>query len=174
MRTHIQKILLSVAGLLIVAMIFFGSRELPAITDNTTTNTSEIATTSNNAPEKTVPVQQKITKEKVTNNENIAKEYVAVTFITPNATYETVIEKGSSAYDLMEELRDTQKLLFDSEYYTGIGFFITSLSGIKQNPKNSEYWTLYINEKESQVGVSAYILKNGDSVEWKLEDRNNL
>jgi hypothetical protein len=74
----------------------------------------------------------------------------------------------------MEHLRNTQGLLFESEYYTGMGFFITSLSGTKQNPKNSDYWTLYINNKESQTGVSSALLKNGDSVEWKLENRNNL
>lgn len=173
MRTHIQKIVVGVLGLIILTFLLLGSQKTSPTVQNevSPTTTPDITT---NIEIKNIPREyptEKITPEVA---ENPLKEPITVTLTIPQKTYETSVENKSSVYDLMEHLRNTQGLLFESEYYTGMGFFITSLSGIKQNPKNSDYWTLYINNKESQTGVSSALLKNGDSVEWKLENRNNL
>ena len=174
MRTHIQKIVVGVLGLVIVTFLLLGgSQKTNQISESETspTTTQSVTTTIevHNTPQE-YPTK-KITPEVV---ENTLKEPITVTLAIPQKTYETSVENKSSVYELMEHLRNTQGLLFESEYYTGMGFFITSLSGTKQNPKNSDYWTLYINDKESQTGVSSALLKNGDSGEWKLENRNNL
>lgn len=174
MRTHIQKIIVGILGLMILTFLFLGGSQKtnqtpeyetsPTTTQSVTTNT-EVHNTPQEYPTKK-PIQEVA--------ENTLKEPITITFTLPRKTYEVIVENTSSVYELMEHLRNTQGLLFESEYYTGMGFFITSLSGTKQNPKNSEYWTLYINGKESQTGVSSALLKNGDIVEWKLENRNNL
>lgn|GEM_PF-5638930 len=173
MRTHIQKIVVGVLGLIILTFLLLGSQKTSPTVENevSPTTTPDITT---NIEIKNTP--REYPTEKITPKvaENPLKEPITVTLTIPQKTYETSVENKSSVYDLMEHLRNTQGLLFESEYYTGMGFFITSLSGTKQNPKNSDYWTLYINNKESQTGVSSALLKNGDSVEWKLENRNNL
>lgn len=173
MRTHIQKIVVGVLGLIILTFLLLGSQKTSPTVQNEVSSTTTPDITTNievhNTPQE-YPTK-KITPEVA---ENTLKEPITVTLAIPQKTYETSVENKSSVYDLMEHLRNTQGLLFESEYYTGMGFFITSLSGTKQNPKNSDYWTLYINDKESQTGVSSALLKNGDSVEWKLENRNNL
>lgn len=173
MRTHIQKIVVGVLGLVIVTFLLLGSQKTSPTVQNEVSSTTTPDITTNievhNTPQE--HPTKKITPEVA---EKTLKEPITVTLAIPQKTYETSVENKSSVYELMEHLRNTQGLLFESEYYTGMGFFITSLSGTKQNPKNSDYWTLYINGKESQTGVSSALLKNGDSAEWKLENRNNL
>lgn len=173
MRTHIQKIVVGVLGLVIVTFLLLGSQKTSPTVQNEVSSTTTPDITTNIEVHNTAQEYptKKITPEVA---ENTLKEPITVTLAIPQKTYETSVENKSSVYELMEHLRNTQGLLFESEYYTGMGFFITSLSGTKQNPKNSDYWTLYINGKESQTGVSSALLKNGDSAEWKLENRNNL
>lgn len=173
MRTHIQKIVVGVLGLIILTFLLLGSQKTSPTVQNevSSTTTPEITT---NIEIKNTPREYPTEKTNTEVMVSVLREPITVTLAIPQKTYGTSVENKSSVYDLMEHLRNTQGLLFESEYYTGMGFFITSLSGIKQNPKNSEYWTLYINDKESQTGVSSALLKNGDSVEWKLENRNNL
>lgn len=173
MRTHIQKIVVGVLGLIILTFLLLGSQKTSPTVQNEVSSTT--------TPDITTNIEIKNTSREYptekTNTEvvvSVLREPITVTLAIPQKTYETSVENKSSVYDLMEHLRNTQGLIFESEYYTGMGFFITSLSGTKQNPKNSDYWTLYINDKESQTGVSSALLKNGDSVEWKLENRNNL
>lgn len=173
MRTHIQKIVVGVLGLIILTFLLLGSQKTSPTVQNevSSTTTPEITT---NIEIKNTPREYPTEKTNTEVMVSVLREPITVTLAIPQKTYETNVENKSSVYDLMEHLRNTQGLLFESEYYTGMGFFITSLSGTKQNPKNSDYWTLYINDKESQTGVSSALLKNGDSVEWKLENRNNL
>lgn len=173
MRTHIQKIVVGVLGLIILTFLLLGSQKTSPTVQNevSSTTTPDITT---NIEIKNTPREYPTEKTNTEVMVSVLREPITVTLAIPQKTYETSVENKSSVYDLMEHLRNTQGLLFESEYYTGMGFFITSLSGTKQNPKNSDYWTLYINDKESQTGVSSALLKNGDSVEWKLENRNNL
>lgn len=173
MRTHIQKIVVGVLGLIILTFLLLGSQKTSPTVQNevSSTTTPDITT---NIEIKNTPREYPTEKTNTEVMVSVLREPITVTLAIPQKTYETSVENKSSVYELMEHLRNTQGLLFESEYYTGMGFFITSLSGTKQNPKNSDYWTLYINNKESQTGVSSALLKNGDSVEWKLENRNNL
>ena len=58
-------------------------------------------------------------------------------------------------------------LTFTSTYYSGLGYLIDELNGVKN--ENGMYWTLYVNGKYSVVGASGYKLSEGDSIEWKYE-----
>jgi CHASE3 domain sensor protein len=86
-------------------------------------------------------------------------------------TYSTQIKEGSSAHELMIELQK-QGLTFSGVEYSGIGFYVSEINGLKEDKKARSYWTLYINGKESNLGISALILKNNDTIEWKYETRN--
>lgn len=104
-------------------------------------------------------------------SENNQESLIKVSLKIEDKNYETEISKESSAYELMQELK-MQGLQFSGLEYAGIGFYVTEINGLKEDKKSGLYWTLYINEKESNVGVSSLILKDGDSVEWKYENRN--
>lgn len=47
------------------------------------------------------------------------------------------------------------------------GDFVTSIDGVYGN--GPKYWTLYVNNKESNVGATAYKTKNSDTITWKLQ-----
>lgn len=81
--------------------------------------------------------------------------------------YAAAIEKGT-VYDLMEAAR-SKGLAFETEYHSGLGFFITSIGGVGNDPGNGRYWTLYVNGDRSNLGASNYPLTDGDLIEWKLE-----
>lgn len=47
------------------------------------------------------------------------------------------------------------------------GDFVVSIDGTVGN--GPKYWTLYVNNKQSDVGASDYITKNDDTITWKLQ-----
>lgn len=79
---------------------------------------------------------------------------------------------GSSVYDLMENLKKQDKLRFSGTNYPGIGFFVEEINDIKNDPKENRFWLYYVNGKEANVGISGYILKPGDVIEWKFDKVN--
>jgi len=70
-------------------------------------------------------------------------------------------------YDALMEASNAGNLTFEGKNYPGLGFFITDIGPLHSG--NGKYLLYYINGKEATVGVSAYKLKNGDIIEWKLE-----
>lgn len=53
----------------------------------------------------------------------------------------------------------------ESEY----GFFVEEINGVANDTANSDYWSLYVNDELAQVGVSDYIVQDGDVIEWRYE-----
>ena len=108
------------------------------------------------------------------NNEEQAEKdvenLISASLKVQDKTYSTKIKEGSCAYDLMNALK-TQGFSFSATKYSSLGFFITEINGVKEDRKNSTYWTLYINGKEAAVGASQLILKEGDLIEWKNEKK---
>ena len=83
------------------------------------------------------------------------------------ATYGISVPAGSSVYDAMRIARDKGRLDFNGREFSGLGFFIEEINGIAGDGENGTYWTYSVNGKEAEVGVSAYILENGDAVAWE-------
>ena len=79
----------------------------------------------------------------------------------------------STVYDLMDSLKNKGALSFSGKNYSGIGFFVEEINGIKNNPKTGEFWIYYINNKPANVGISGYELKPGDVISWKYENAEN-
>ena len=84
-------------------------------------------------------------------------------------SYQAKVLEDSSVYDLMVSLRNNKinSFTFNYKEYSGLGIFIDEINGVKGG--DSGYWIYYINNKEASVGVSNYILKEGDDILWKLE-----
>lgn len=62
------------------------------------------------------------------------------------------------------DVQDTE-LNLNTKTYDGLGTLVTGMYG-KQNGVDDAYWQYTVNEIMPQVGADAYILANGDQVEW--------
>lgn len=77
------------------------------------------------------------------------------------------IKNGETFYDVLVREQSEGTIKFDGKKYTGLGFFVTEIGNLSS--KDGGYLIYYINGKEASVGVSAYIPKDKDFIEWKLE-----
>ena len=70
-------------------------------------------------------------------------------------------------YDALVQAKANGKINFSGRNYPGLGFFVTDIGTLHAGGgKNSIY---YINGVEATVGISSYMLRNGDIIKWKLE-----
>jgi len=111
----------------------------------------------NPVKKETVPGKE-ITPDKSTEN---------ITIITGEKTTNIAVPQNTTFFNALTEIQRTGTLVFSGKQYPGLGFFVTDIGPLHSgNGKNLIY---YVNGKEADVGVSTYILKNGDIIEWKLE-----
>jgi len=108
----------------------------------------------------------------VRRDENVktTEEKFKAVMIIGGVKLETEIKIGDSAYDLMENLKSENKINFFGRNYPGLGFFVEEINGVKNNP-SGENWIYYVNGEPAPVGISNYILKNNDIIEWKYEEK---
>lgn len=94
---------------------------------------------------------------------------ISVSFQILDKRYELEISENINVFEAMKKLQDDKKGEFSFHYkeYPGMGAFVNEINGIKG--KSGAYWIYYVNGKEASVGVSSYILKEGDSILWKQE-----
>lgn len=71
-------------------------------------------------------------------------------------------QDGKNAFELLQTAAQVEFKQYD------FGVFVESINGVK--PDAQHFWKLYINGAESQVGADQLQTKNGDVVEWKLEE----
>jgi len=85
-----------------------------------------------------------------------------------SSTYRVTVPKNTNIYVAMTILASSTTLFrFKATLYSELGYYIEEINGIKND--NGKYWTLYVNDSYSNVGVSRYILKPEDQIEWKLK-----
>jgi len=77
-----------------------------------------------------------------------------------------------SVFDLMTVAQKQGKVSFNGSAYSGIGFFVEEIDGIRNDPKNNLFWFYYVNGRKAGVGITGYILREGDVIEWKFEKFN--
>lgn len=70
---------------------------------------------------------------------------------------------GATLYEVMESIN----VPFEGREYPGFGFFVTKIGILESS--NGKHLMYFINNKEASVGVSSYIPKDGDVIEWKLQ-----
>lgn len=73
----------------------------------------------------------------------------------------------------MQIIRKDYPFTFSGKEYSGLGFFVEEINGVKNNTQEGRYWIYYINGKKAQVGISSYILKPNDIIMWKYEPDEN-
>lgn len=77
------------------------------------------------------------------------------------------LQSNITFYDALVQTKNDGKITFSGKNYPMLGFFVTDIGSLHSgNGKNLLY---YINGKQASVGVSSYTLKDGDTIEWRLE-----
>lgn len=98
---------------------------------------------------------------------NSVKKTISTTIIAGNETLHLELQAGMSLYDALVLAKENKDIVFSGKNYSGLGFFMTDIGSLHSgNGKNLFY---YINNQEASVGVSSYLLKDGDIIEWKLK-----
>jgi len=102
---------------------------------------------------------------------NQAEEKIKAVMLINGVKYEAEVKAGSSVYDLMSLLKAENKINFSGKNYSGLGFFVEAINGIKNNPAG-ENWLYYVNGQPAPVGISNYIINNNDIIEWKYKNKS--
>jgi hypothetical protein len=154
------KILISISLILIIAIFCFVKFTNVQILDY-----SESLNLSQNISVEEKEISNQTIESKIKSNSTLE---VNVSLKVLDSVYSTKIEEGSSVYDVMIKIKN-ENTDFDFKYkeYPSLGIFIDEINGMESSP--GKYWMYYINNKEASVGVSNYILKDGDSILWVKE-----
>ena len=97
--------------------------------------------------------------------ENIQTD--SVNLIAGDKNINLQITQGQTLYEILQNEENKKLILFDGKEYTGIGFFVTSIGNLHQ--ENGKYLMYYVNGIEASLGISQYVPKSGDLIEWKLK-----
>ncbi|PLX29017.1 hypothetical protein C0581_00285 [Candidatus Parcubacteria bacterium] len=91
--------------------------------------------------------------------------------IVEGKEYTLPFTENTSVHDMMMTLSamSSQPFYFETTEFPGMGYFVNSINGKEQDVKKGIYWIYYVNNKTSTVGISNYIIKKGDVIEWKYE-----
>ncbi|KKR79488.1 MAG: hypothetical protein UU24_C0007G0015 [Candidatus Nomurabacteria bacterium GW2011_GWA2_40_9] len=89
-----------------------------------------------------------------------------VTLIAGDVNTKLQIITGQTLYEVLQ-MEENKDIIFYGKNYSGLGFFVTDIGTLHSG--DGKYLFYYINSKEASVGVSSYLLKDGDIIEWELK-----
>ena len=76
-------------------------------------------------------------------------------------------DAGDTLFAVLQKAKTQNIISFSGYEYPLLGFFVIEIGPLRSG--NGKYLIYYINNKEASVGVSSYLPKNGDVIEWKLK-----
>jgi len=131
---------------------------------------TEIKPTTKEQHTSTLVQETVITSIQATTEEHKQLPYSAT--ITVNQKNYTVdFEKeGTILKDLLNKLQTESDFTFFGINYSGLGFFITEINGIKNDNKQGKYWVYYLNGVSAKAGISIQKINSQDNIEWKYEN----
>lgn len=97
---------------------------------------------------------------------------IPVSLAIADKNFSANVPARSSVYDLMIILSQKNELTFSGKNYSGMGFFVEEINGLKNDPSSGKYWIYYVNSQTANLGASNHILKPGDNIMWKYEIPN--
>ena len=147
-------------------------KDVPVIESDNNQSSTYLNTNLNTNEQKKV---SEIPIQKVNKSENplplTDTNNINVSLTVDDKKYETSIKEGSTVFNAMEKIKNesTPDNIFDFKYTSniGLGNFITEINGKYGTP--GKYWIYYVNNEKASIGVSNYILKEGDIINWSQE-----
>lgn len=126
--------------------------------------------TSNVPENKLTPSPEIKDKEKITPEASAL--FVTLNLQGPkeNISYKISTSQKITVLEAMKIAEKQGLVLKSKDYGAPLGILIEGINGINNDPKTQKYWTLYVNNKMSQVGVSSTMVSPGDVITWKHEN----
>lgn len=81
----------------------------------------------------------------------------------PTATIKYQGVEGKTALELLKNSHTVTTKQFS------FGEMVVAIDGVEPAP-NEAYWAFYVNGSLAAVGAGSYVTKNGDQIEWRLEE----
>lgn len=76
---------------------------------------------------------------------------------------------GTTVFDVLKKTTDANGVELKYKDYGGeLGVFIESIDGVGKDPSGKKWWQYWVDNKYSQVGVSAYKVEPGDVIQFKF------
>ncbi len=75
---------------------------------------------------------------------------------------------NSSALTFLVDETEKLRIAIRAKEYAGMGTLIEKI-GEFQNGTDGKYWMYYVNGELALVGADAYVMQEGDSIEWKFK-----
>jgi hypothetical protein len=132
------------------------------------TNTSIEKESDKKTNQTSVPTIQAVKSSAPTTTTEEVKK-ISIKFLVEQKVYETKIIPNQNVYSLMQQLSQQGDFSFKARNYSGMGYFVTEINNKKNDQMSGLYWIYYINGAKAQVGVSQYVVKDGDEIVWKYE-----
>jgi hypothetical protein len=101
--------------------------------------------------------------EKVTPKENMVHVTLLLDYGTTQERKETQIKKGSTVLDLLRQETQVDYTIWP------FGVFVTSINGLANDATRGHYWLYWVNGVYATVSSDAFVLQEGDFVEWRYE-----
>ncbi len=92
---------------------------------------------------------------------------INVNFKILTENFSLFVPESSSVLQALIIAQGQQLTTFSGKEYPALGFFVSDIGDLHSG--DGDYLIYYINGKEASVGVSSYELRDGDTIEWKLE-----
>jgi len=74
------------------------------------------------------------------------------------------VQPGQNAWTAIQQAIGLSNLTFQ-DFGGSLGIFIDGFYGVQ--PQGNHFWEFFVNGQSSLVGVSAYIVKSGDVLEFR-------
>ncbi len=147
-----------------------------SVTNNDIETNNKVTTTEDKIiPNKEQQTSTLVQETVTTSIQAISEEHKQLPYsatITVNQKNYTVdFEKeGTILKDLLDKLQTESDFTFSGINYSGLGFFITEINGIKNDNKQGKYWVYYLNGQSAQAGISVQKINSGDNIKWSYEN----
>lgn len=79
------------------------------------------------------------------------------------------VAAGTSALDFLADEAVEHGIGIVVKEYAGMGKLVEAIGGLA-NGEGGKYWHYYVNGSLAPVGADAYVLKEGDSIEWRFHE----
>lgn len=93
----------------------------------------------------------------------VAQFSITQTIDNQNSSQNISVRYGQTALDVLDQ---TARIEMKGE---GENAFVTGINDITADESKHEFWALYVNGGQAEVGAGSYMLQSGDVIEWKLE-----
>ncbi len=107
-------------------------------------------------------------RDTVTNTDSAPSE-ISATITIQDDSKTVSIPEGATVLAALEYLNERDKTLaLEIKEYPGLGTLVQGMKGAA-NGTGGKYWQYFVNNEMPQIGADSYIIKDGDTIEWRFE-----